>query len=176
MINIYILELTNSKYYIGRTTNTAMRIEDHFNNKGCEYTKKYKPIKVIEMYKDCDVYDEDKYVLKYMAKYGIDNVRGGSFSQIELDENEIEIINKMINNAENKCYNCGKVGHFINDCEENNIYVCEICEEEFNTEKECLIHETKCKNNKIICYKCGRLNHYANNCYAKKHINGYYLN
>ena len=26
------------------------------------------------------------------------------------------------------------------------------------------------------CHKCGRKGHYASKCYAKKHINGYYLN
>lgn len=51
-----------------------------------------------------------------MAKYGIDNVRGGSFSQLILNNYEKNIINKMIATAENKCYICGKIGHFANKC------------------------------------------------------------
>ena len=34
---------------------------------------------------DCDKYDEDKYTRKYMDDYGLDNVRGGSFSTEYLD-------------------------------------------------------------------------------------------
>ena len=45
------------------------------------WTTKYKPIKVVELIEG-DNYDEDKYTLKYMEQYGIDNVRGGSFCQI----------------------------------------------------------------------------------------------
>ena len=40
--------------------------------------KKYKPIKVIELIEG-DELDEEKYTLKYMEKYGINNVLGRSF-------------------------------------------------------------------------------------------------
>ena len=43
---IYILELENKKYYVGKTTNPDFRLEQHFNNSGSQWTKKYKPIKV----------------------------------------------------------------------------------------------------------------------------------
>lgn len=49
-----------------------------------------------ELISDCDSFDEDKYTLKYMEKEGIDNVRGGSFSQIELSDEQIKLINQMI--------------------------------------------------------------------------------
>ena len=34
MVFIYILELENKKYYIGKTTNPQFRIESHFNSSG----------------------------------------------------------------------------------------------------------------------------------------------
>jgi len=76
---------------------------------------------VYELISDCDSYDEDKYTLKYMEKEGIDNVRGGSFSQIKLSDEQIKLINQMIKGASDKCFNCGKSDHFIKDCIESKI-------------------------------------------------------
>ena len=70
---IYILELEQNKYYIGKTTNIAFRL-DHFESNGAAWTRKYKPIQVQSIIADCDDYDEDKYTLKYMEQYGINNV------------------------------------------------------------------------------------------------------
>ena len=63
MVFIYILELENNKYYVGKTTNTAFRLEQHFNNSGSQWTKKYKPIKILELKSNCDDYDEEKYTI-----------------------------------------------------------------------------------------------------------------
>jgi len=121
MVFIYILLLELNKYYIGKTENPDIRLYNHFNSYGSEWTKIYKPIKVYDIISDCDSYDEDKYTLKYMEKEGINNVRGGSFSQIELSEEQIKLINQMIKGATDKCFNCGELGHFIKDCIESKI-------------------------------------------------------
>ena len=105
-----------NKYYIGKTYNPDIRIDSHFISNGSEWTKIYKPIKVYELISDCDSYDEDKYTLKYMEKQGIDNVRGGSFSQIKLSDEQIKLINQMIKGASDKCFKCGDSCHFIKDC------------------------------------------------------------
>ena len=121
MVFIYILQLELNKYYIGKTNNPDIRLDSHFNSNGSEWTKIYKPIKVYELISDCDSYDEDKYTLKYMEKEGIDNVRGGSFCQIELSDEQIKLINQMIKGASDKCFNCGESDHFIKDCIESKI-------------------------------------------------------
>ncbi len=54
--------------------------------------KKYKSVKVIQQINNYDDYDEDKYTLKYMDIYDIENVRGGSFVTIILEESTIKYI------------------------------------------------------------------------------------
>jgi predicted GIY-YIG superfamily endonuclease len=229
--NIYILECSNKTFYVGKTNNPTFRLEQHFTNNGSAWTKKYKPIKVIEIIPNCDDFDEDKYTLKYMKKYGIDNVRGGSFCQIELDEEHINTINRMINGSTDKCYKCGgdhfssfcslvkkneynncpnlekntsqvvcfrcqRDGHSADDCyaktdkngeeliEYIEVYCCEYCNKEFETEKGARFHEnvhcsmknkkTKqtTKSSKNKCFRCGRTGHYADSCYANSNVNG----
>lgn len=119
MLTIYILLLEQNKYYIGKSTNLDFRIEQHFNSDGSSWTKKYKPIKVIKTIPNCDNFDEDKYTLKYMGKFGINNVRGGSFCEIKLSDDNISTIQKMLKSSQDKCYICGKFGHFANQCKED---------------------------------------------------------
>ena len=117
MLFIYIIQLQNDKYYIGKTVNPHYRIESHFTNNGAEWTKLYKPIKILELIPNCDNYDEDKYTYKYMDMYGIDNVRGGSYTSPILDDETKKQLVKISNSVNNRCYTCGKYGHYANYCD-----------------------------------------------------------
>ena len=95
MVFIYALRLIKDKYYIGKTNNPGFRLDVHFNYLGSIWTKIYKPVEVCEIIPNCDIYDEDKYTRRYMDKYGIDNVRGGSFCEVILDEATMKLLEKM---------------------------------------------------------------------------------
>ena len=94
MVYIYVLKLEKGKFYVGKTDNPNFRLEQHLNSKGSYWTKKYKPINIEEIIPNCDDYDEDKITQKYMDLKGIDNVRGGSFTKIKLDEDTIKFLTK----------------------------------------------------------------------------------
>jgi hypothetical protein len=163
MVSIYILQLQNNKYYVGKTLNHQFRLEQHFTNHGSEWTKKHKPIKILKIEHNCDVFDEDKYTLKAMTQFGINNVRGGSYTKIKLDNYDIENIKKMIDTATDNCYICGVKGHFAKDCQYD----------EYNIKDVHKLLEKLTKENK--CFRCHRIGHRMKKCYAKTLTTGEHI-
>jgi predicted GIY-YIG superfamily endonuclease len=183
--NIYILRLEQGRYYVGKSDNPQKRLQEHINGKGAAWTRKYKPIALEKEIPNVSDFDEDKYTKEYMFKYGIDNVRGGSYVEINLDESLVFNLKRELWGAKNKCTNCGRDNHFVKNCyaktdidgktieyesesEEEDIWVCEKCDKEFSDENTCARHERFCKpmGNKNTCFRCKRSGHYATNCYA----------
>jgi predicted GIY-YIG superfamily endonuclease len=161
MVFIYTLQLEEQKYYIGKTNNPQFRLNSHFNSTGSEWTKKYKPIKVLELISNCDDYDEDKYTIKYMKNYGINNVRGGSFCQFKLCEENKKTLKQMISGTTDKCFICGEKGHFAKQCNNDEDNFSKLLDE---------LEELLVENN--LCFRCYRKGHYADKCYAKTTISG----
>jgi cellular nucleic acid-binding protein len=125
------------------------------------------------------MFEEDKVTKEYMAKYGIENVRGGSYTTMELSDNERELLYREIRSAKDQCLRCGHWGHFVKDCyyyeeEEEEEWGCNYCERIFSTEYGAVLHEKSCKR-KIVCYRCERPGHYSTECYASTHLKGYYI-
>lgn len=163
---VYVLKLKQNKYYVGTTANSDFKLDQYIND--FAWTTRYQPLKLIELIPIIDDFDEDKYTLKYMGIYGANNVRGGNFSRMILNKNDLNTIEKMINVSKDKCYKCGLFGHFSDECricdtfdcekkeqlnniecEYTEVYRCDYCYKEFDTMKEATYHENfYCENKK----------------------------
>jgi hypothetical protein len=158
---VYILELNGGNYYIGKTANIASRFNDHKCGKGSAWTRIHGGCKMIEIHPCESLFDEDKHTLDFMDMFGLDKVRGGSFSNVVLTEEQKNVITKSMRNANGSCEGCGEYGHFINNCTTS-------------LEKSKHINKTTevSEGNEDTCKRCFRSNHTVENCYAKTTING----
>ena len=200
MPTVYVLLCEENRFYIGKTERPIQhRIEEHFNHDGSEWTRKYKPIKVVEQIPNADEFDEDKYTKKYMKKYGIDKVRGGAYTQMDLPNFSVMALEKELCHASDLCFRCNRPGHLANQCFaltkanglpiddsscDEECWCCEYCDQEFDSESAAYRHEQICKlkviqkistmrvSNRQTCFRCGRAGHYANECYASFHYSG----
>lgn len=112
---IYVLKCQNDKYYVGRTIRPLSRYREHLQGKGSEWTRLYPVIKKVHEIEG-DNFDEDKITKMYMMKYGIENVRGGSYSNIILSQDQINCLTKEIRNASDACFHCGSTSHYARHC------------------------------------------------------------
>ena len=150
---IYILKLENNKYYVGRTYNYDRRISDHFSGKGSYWTKINKPIEVIKRIDNVNSnFEEDKILKETMMKYGIENVRGGSYVREFITCHEKHLLEKEIRFAQDLCILCGSNTHFVKNCDQVVVYACEICDLEFENQIDCEYHVNNC--DQVVVYAC----------------------
>jgi cellular nucleic acid-binding protein len=116
MEQIYVLQLENSKYYVGKTADVMKRFEQHKSGSGSAWTSKYKPVKMLECRALSGEHDENNVTKDYMKKYGINNVRGGSYTQVSLPADVESVLQREFRGNADVCYKCNLAGHFANQC------------------------------------------------------------
>ena len=106
-IIVYLLQLTDGKYYVGQTDQTEARFNEHLAGLGSKWTRLHKPIKLFRTTEilvtntpEAMLY-ENWMTLHYMEQYGWKNVRGGDF--VILEEYLLkEKIRNVFNTSTNK--------------------------------------------------------------------------
>lgn len=87
-IHLYVLELTDNKYYVGMTRNVEKRYRRHISGKGAQWTKLHKPIRIVKTI-DTNLSNElevaileNRLTFDMATQHGLDNVRGGGYCQM----------------------------------------------------------------------------------------------
>jgi len=179
--HIYVLKCEEGKYYIGKSYDFPNRYKKHLAGDGAFWTRRYKPIAFVELLGNVDKYDEDKYVWKYMEKYGIDNVRGGSYSQMILSPELRKCAERHLKSGSNLCYGCSEYGHLIRECPKKRKREEDIDEDEDEPDNEKQKNDDKklkiSKDGYVLvkCTRCGKFGHFVDQCFSKKHVDGHDL-
>lgn len=147
---IYVLHLSNSKYYVGATNSLDSRIEQHKNGiRSCDWVQSNLPIANVSIYISTSKYDEDGITKEMMSHYGVENVRGGSYTQKVIPSIIVSQLKKELATANNACFECGGSGHYSSSCPNK---------KGFN-----------------VCSRCHRKGHTVDKCYAKTTVEGAYI-
>jgi len=180
---IYVLQLQDDCFYIGKTKDLDRRVEEHKRGEGSAWTKLHPVVKLKETFNG-DSYSEDRLVKNYMQIYGIDKVRGGSYSQIELSSETITFLIREIRGATDCCFRCGRSNHFIKNCyAKTDVNGNSLLKEDKPKEIQKLSIPEEVKpappNVKPLdpeeptkCTRCGRIDHWRITCTAMEDIDG----
>jgi len=178
MSYIYALILEDNKYYVGKTDNPELRIEQHHEGSGATWTIKYKPINILFIKKSNSPFDENNTTKELMIKYGINNVRGGSYCSEYIDNKEKELLQKELWGVDNCCIRCGYKDHYINQCRKRidvngNKIILKSIAKKIKKDKVKNVKDNVNNNiNNNKCKKCGRNNHKAKDCFATTKLTG----
>ncbi len=153
MIYIYILELCNNKFYIGKLYNiydledTILRLDETIE---WLYYNKIIKIASIDSFEDNIDVDINHYVYEFMEYYGVNNVRSDNYYKMKLTFDYAYHLFTKIKIQYNKCYLCGYYGHNGHQCKLKNKYG-------YNSLVIIIISN-------IVCFNCNQKGHYKEEC------------
>ena len=124
MINIYVLELEGGNYYVGKTRHTFDRFDQHRDGSGARWTKLHPVVGLYAFHKDRRDSDENMFTILMMKNFGIDKVRGGSWTNPIISDRSRKKLEKRISRQRKRkwtytglaCSRCGRDSHPVDYC------------------------------------------------------------
>lgn len=147
---VYVLKLKHDKYFLGTVASknaekltTLESIVDACKDTidSSAWLRRYPPVRLEEIFTNCEAYDEVKYMLQYMNECGIENVRSSVLSNIEVSEEELGLLRRLVYAPVQKCFVCGASDHFVKHCAlarwNRLVRSCIICHSTVHGKNEC---------------------------------------
>ena len=117
---IYILELSQGRIYVGQSSDIRRRIQQHMAGQGSAFTTAFPPTGVVLPRLGCvsgspEAAERDE-TLRYMFLRGIQAVRGWKYVRMQMSAEEERDAESNIRELFDLCRRCGHPGHFIGQC------------------------------------------------------------
>lgn len=123
MLRLYTLRLDGGCWYVGVTRNPERRMRAHQNGTGAAWTRAHAPIEpTFASIRELDCEEprakllEDAETKALMLLHGVDCVRGGSYTQVVLDETARTALLIELRHAVGACLRCGGSCHDTRYC------------------------------------------------------------
>ena len=118
---VYVLKLEEGKFYVGKSKDVDARLRYHRKGANARaWTAKYKPVPGDDAiyYQEVMKHNtyEDAMTEKVMFDFGIENVRGGTYSQEKLPPHQVQTLEDKKCTWEDLCFMCKKKGHMSRFC------------------------------------------------------------
>jgi hypothetical protein len=183
MAHLYVLQLAGDAvreayFYVGSTLAPVRRLDEHRTGRGAAWTRVHAPIAGAERVYPLPVgttpermrLDEDSKTKELMLAYGIDAVRGGSYCTPTLSEGVVQELQRSLVHATNRCFRCGKEGHFITACPSAAPPKQRAAppKQRATPPKQRAAPTKPAAKARVICYNCHHWGHTSNKCrYAR---------
>jgi len=189
MSTVYVLQLANGCYYVGKTSDLDRRVAEHQRGEGSAWTKAH-PVEGVVSAVPGDGWVEEKVTLLMMKQHSVENVRGGSYCKTSLTKADKTKATQQIASITDTCYICSSAGHFASSCKKaprgraaskdrnprgptRTAKTCARCGRKGHTKSQC--YATTNATGKDLRRKCGRCRrpgHTRTTCYASTMADG----
>jgi predicted GIY-YIG superfamily endonuclease len=117
---IYILELSQGRVYVGKTSDLRRRVSQHLSARGSAFTQSFPPTGTLlprlgRVSGSAEAAERDE-TLRYMFQRGISMVRGWKYTRLNMTESEERDAEENIRELFDLCRRCGHPGHFVGQC------------------------------------------------------------
>ena len=115
---IYILRLLGHRCFLASSPTKYTRVEEIQALYPSSVSWIHEPSIVLEETRCVDdPFEVEKLTIQWMVVYGIDRVRGGSFTSSKLSRDQVCILYKLMDSIQQKCSICGSSAHSSPQCE-----------------------------------------------------------
>lgn len=179
---LYVIECAHNRAYVGSTCKDPyVRFEEHAAGDGAEWTKEFQPLRlshVTRVQGNEAKSQEDTLTKRLMSERGINAVRGGSYVNLELTEEQICALERELAHQRNACLECGGNDHFARQCPNVSTGRARggsmFSERSRWQDQRAQAHSTHGAK-RPVCGRCGWPGHTIYGCYARRDVKGRHL-